>query len=395
MRRLTRPRIALLLGLTWAALFIASFPLASMAHQVSATAGILLMPFATVGVVVAYRQPRNPIGWIMLAAAIVSLIGTDAGLYAVLVYRDGHLGLPLGRLAVALAPGWIALMLLPLPILLFPDGRLPTGRWRATVWAYGTVSALWLIATMIKDLRAFTDQPLRIDSSGNLVSLDRAGVTGPLTALWAALALSWVVMQVLALSRATGDRRAQLKWLISGGAISIIGLMSSFIVGEGTSSFARYFSDVALAGVIALPLSIGVGILKYRLYDIDRLVSRTVSYAIVTALLVATFVGPVALTTDLLPFSSSVGVAASTLAAAALFNPLRRRVQRVVDRRFNRSRYDAEATVAAFATRLRDAVDLDTVQSELLEVVQRAVEPAHATVWIRSHQSTAREALQR
>ncbi len=125
---------------------------------------------------------------------------------------------------------------------------------------------------------------------------------------------------------------------------------------------------------------------KYRLYEIDRLISRTLSYAILTALLVGTFVGLVVLTTDALPFSSTVGVAASTLAAFALFNPLRRRVQRAVDRRFNRARYDAERTVAAFAARLRDAVDLDAVQAELLATVRHAVEPSHATVWLRSRE---------
>jgi hypothetical protein len=133
----------------------------------------------------------------------------------------------------------------------------------------------------------------------------------------------------------------------------------------------------------------GVGILRYRLYEIDRIVSRTVSYVVLSAVLVGAFIGLVALTTDLLGFSSTLGVAASTLAAAALFNPLRVRVQRLVDRRFNRARYDAEATVAAFVARLRDAVDLDSVQAELLDVVQRAVEPTHATVWIRpAHHST-------
>jgi len=190
-------------------------------------------------------------------------------------------------------------------------------------------------------------------------------------------------MQVLALRRATGDRRAQLKWLISGGAISIIGLFSSFILGSGSSRFAQDVSDVALAGVMALPVSIGVAILKYRLYEIDRLVSRTVGYAIITALLVGVFVGLIALTTDLLPFSSSVGVAASTLAAAALLQPLRRRVQSAVDRRFNRARYDAEATVAAFTARLRDAVDLAAIEDDLLDTVRLAVQPAHANVWIR------------
>ena len=124
-------------------------------------------------------------------------------------------------------------------------------------------------------------------------------------------------------------------------------------------------SDVAGIGNVALPVSMGVAILKFRMYEIDRLISRTLSYAIVTGLLAGVFIAVVTLTTGVLPFSSPVGVAASTLAAAALFNPLRRRVQRLVDRRFNRARYDAEATVAAFTTRLRDAVDLETVRNEL------------------------------
>jgi hypothetical protein len=142
-------------------------------------------------------------------------------------------------------------------------------------------------------------------------------------------------------------------------------------------------TNVGILLLIALPVAIGVGILKYRLYEIDRLISRTLSYAILTGLLVGVFIGIVVLATDVLPFSSPVAVAASTLAAAALFNPLRLRIQRLVDRRFNRARYDAEAIVGAFTLRLRDAVDLDTVRGELLQAVTRAVQPAHASVWIR------------
>jgi hypothetical protein len=127
----------------------------------------------------------------------------------------------------------------------------------------------------------------------------------------------------------------------------------------------------------------GVGILKYRLYEIDRLISRTLSYALLTALLVGTFIGLVALTTDTLDLSGRVGVAASTLVAAALFNPLRLRIQRLVDRRFNRAHYDAEATVAAFTARLRDAVEIDAVRADLLDAVNRAVQPTQASVWIR------------
>ena len=133
----------------------------------------------------------------------------------------------------------------------------------------------------------------------------------------------------------------------------------------------------------ALPISIGVGILKYRLYEIDRLISRTISYTIVTGLLVGIFAGLVLLSTRALPLSSPIGVAAATLAAAALFTPLRRRTQRVVDRRFNRARYDAEATVTALSAQLRDAVELETIRRELLRAVDRAVEPEQSYVWLR------------
>jgi hypothetical protein len=150
----------------------------------------------------------------------------------------------------------------------------------------------------------------------------------------------------------------------------------------------RALGGIGFVGVAALPVCIGVAILKYRLYEIDRLISRTLSYAVVTGLLIAVYVGMVALTTRALPLSSSVGVAASTLAAVALFTPLRRRVQRIVDRRFNRTRYDAEATVAAFTARLRDSVDLDTVRADLVDVVNRAVEAAHVSVWIRPQNSS-------
>jgi hypothetical protein len=385
--RWARPRMALVLGALTVLLFATSVALTVLARESSSLfAESLLLPFAAVGVVVAYRQPSNPIGWIMLATTIVMLFGGSAGLYAVLVFRQGHHGLPLGRLAVALSPGWIAILLLPLPILLFPDGHVPTGRWRVTVWAYGAVCLLFVVATGIADAGAFTDRPLRIDSGGNLAALDRGsyvGVTVPLFLLYAAIALSWVVRQVVAFRSSTGERREQLKWLISGGTTAIIGLVASMILNSSRSTVGQVLSSAGLAGVTALPISIGVGILKYRLYEIDRLISRTLSYAIVTGLLAATFVGVVALTTQTLPFSSSVGVATSTLAAAALFNPLRGRVQRIVDGRFNRARYDAELTVAAFAARLRDAVDLDTVQSELLDTVERSVEPSHASVWIR------------
>ena len=144
----------------------------------------------------------------------------------------------------------------------------------------------------------------------------------------------------------------------------------------------RVARDLAFLALTALPVSIGVGILKYHLYDIDRLISRTLSYALITGLLIGVYTGIVTLATRVLPFSSPVGVAASTLAAAALFTPLRRRVQRTVDRRFNRARYNADAIVAAFTARLKDAVDLDLVRDDLASAVRQSLEPAHVSVWM-------------
>jgi hypothetical protein len=145
---------------------------------------------------------------------------------------------------------------------------------------------------------------------------------------------------------------------------------------------SRVVSAVVAPGIAALPIALGIGILKFRLYEIDRIISRTLSYTLVTALIVGVYIGVVTLVTRVLPFSGPVGVAASTLTAAVLFNPLRRRVQRIVDRRFNRAHYDAEASVATFAARLRESVDLPSMENELAAAVQLAFEPVHVTVWL-------------
>jgi hypothetical protein len=176
-----------------------------------------------------------------------------------------------------------------------------------------------------------------------------------------------------------------VKLLAYAAALTIGLLVLSFPAAlAGVPAGGGWWDGVIVLGFgVAVPLACGLAILKHGLFEIDRLISRTVSYAILTALLVGVFLAIIGLATDVLPFSSPVAVAASTLAAAALFNPLRLRVQRLVDRRFNRGRYDAEAIVTAFTMRLRDAVDLDTVRDELLLAVDRAVEPVHASLWLR------------
>lgn len=390
--RLASPRTAVILGALALVLFLAVVPLSILARQFTVSGlffpVLLIVPFACVGLPVALRQPRNPIGWILLTLAVALAVWQDADFYSLAVYGVGHHELPLARLAVALSAGWLALiLLLPLPILLFPDGHLPSRRLRWTLRVYLALSAVAVVVVGIEHSHAFTDRRIKVDSSGELASGDPSTAGKIATTVWflvyVSVCISWVIGQVAAYRRSTGERRQQLKWLMSGGATCIAGLAVGIVLSISSSPVLLAVSDGGFVAVAALPVGIGVGILKYRLYEIDRLISRTLSYALLTGLLVGVFVGIVVVTTDVLPFSSPVGVAASTLAAAALFNPLRLRVQRLVDRRFNRARYDAEAIVAAFTTRLRDAIDLDTVRGELLLAVDRAVEPAHASLWIR------------
>jgi hypothetical protein len=376
--RWASPRAATVVGVLTLLLLVIGVPLSELAEQGLVNQDILMLPFAVVGFIVARKQPRNPIGWLMLALAPLFELSADAGMYSVLIYRLGHTGLPLGRVAVALTQLWVALLvLLPLPIMLFPDGRLESRRWRWALWGYLAVCSLILFSTAVADIGAFTDRHVQVDSTGELTAYNQnAGhnLAAVMFPVYGVLALAFVIRQLFAYRRARAERREQLKWLMAGGTIGILAIASALTVGAGAG----------FIGIIALPVGIGIGILKYRLYDIDRLISRTLSYAIVTGLLVGLYIGMVTLATRALPLSSPIGVAASTLTVAALFSPLRRRAQRLVDRRFNRARYDADATVAAFAGQLRDEVDLERVQRDLLDVVRRSVEPRHVAVWVRS-----------
>ena len=317
------------------------------------------MAFGGVGLVVAHRQPRNRLGWVLLGWLFLVGLGGIAGPYAVLDYRLGHHGLPLGPVAVVLnnSVQLLALLLAPLIILLFPDGYLPGPRWRWVVWAYAGLVACVMAVAAANAIAPVADHDIRLDSSGNLTSSGHlpgwlanppAWIDAVVVVGLAGIVLSAVGLQVLSWRRATGERRQQLKWLAFGAAVTVVWLIAMLFI-----------SSLPIVGIAALPVSMGIAILKYRLYDIDRIISRTLAYAIVTGLLVGAYAGLVLLATRVLSVHTPVAVAAATLAAAALFNPLRRRVQQIVDRRFNRARYDADQTVAVFAARLKDAVDLD------------------------------------
>jgi len=181
-----------------------------------------------------------------------------------------------------------------------------------------------------------------------------------------------------------------VKWALAGTAVSITCGFVALSLSDNSNAIVSAIGNAAIAGVPALPIGIGVAILKYRLYDIDRVISRTLAYAIMTGLLAGVYTGVVLLATQVLEIKSPVAVAAATLVAAALFSPLRTRVQRLVDRRFNRTRYDADQTVAAFAARLQDAVDLDGIRADLVSVVDRSLEPAHVSMWFPPDGATAR-----
>jgi hypothetical protein len=390
--RLASPTTALVVGGLWLVIVVSAIPLAYFAHQLDFAdlggAFGAFVPFGIVGVLVAYRQPRNPIGWILLAIGVGLMLSGEAGSYAVMRYHLGYHALPLGRLAVALTPGWsVLIVLLPLPLVLFPDGGLPSARWRWALRAYLVIAAVFLASVVWQDAPVFVDSHFQIDSSGELIAFDQntgrvAALQGLLLFPYLAFCVLSVVRLVLGFRRSAGTEHQQWKWLLSGGAVGIAGLVVALELGSSSG----VVGPVASAGfltVVALPVSMGVAILRYRLYEIDRLVSRTLSYAILTGLLIAVYFSVVTLATRALPLSSPVAVAASTLAAAALFNPLRTRIQHMVDRRFNRARYDADEVVDAFTRTLRDAIELDTVSGRLADVVERTVRPAHVSLWIK------------
>jgi hypothetical protein len=385
--RVASPTTATIAGGLVLALTAAWVPLAGLVRQATVLnigpAVPIILIYAGVGLVVARRQPRNPVGWILLFFVVLLQLSTVAGYYAVLAYRPGHRGLPLAPAAVLLTTAWVpAVALFPLVILLFPDGRLTSRRWRWVLWAYAGLFACVMAVIFGPAVAAVASHHIRLNPSGGVITPGhRTGAAaraaeGLVVVSIGVIWLSFVAHQVLSWRRATGERGQQLKWLASGAAITIISFAVSIPLGSSV------VGQVIFVGIAALPVGIGTGILKYRLYEIDRIISRTLAYAVVTGLLVGMYAGLVLLATRVLSFSSPVAVAASTLAAAALFSPLRRRVQKAVDRRFNRARYDADQTVAAFAARLKDAVDLDSVRDDLADAVHQALEPAHVSVWI-------------
>jgi hypothetical protein len=339
---------------------------------------------ATVGAVVASRRHRHPVGWLLLATGLtmVADLGVNGYMRYGVVVRPGSL--PGARYLAGVSFGiflvWVSLA--GFALLLTPTGSLPSPRWRwwARVAAAGPV--LELLSATIDPQPLYPEHP----EVGNPLAVSTlrpvqvaAGIAGGAIIL-ASLVVAAVSL-VLRYRRARGVERLQLRWLAFAA-----GLAAGLLVGAVVAGLAGSDGVVlaALGAMVALlPLATGAAILRYRLYDLDRIISRTLAYGLLTVLLGLGYAAVVLGLGRLLPQGSSLVVAAATLAVAAAFQPARRRVQAAVDRRFNRRRYDAARTIAAFSDRLRQQVDLDTLTGELLAVVDQTMQPAQASLWLR------------
>jgi hypothetical protein len=362
----------------------------SFGMDVSTAGFLLLVGFwalvqSTVGTAIAWRRPENPIGRLMQLTGplIVSVLGGFlVGALRFLAYGSGD---TLGGVAAWLASTAIyPMVFLTLPVLgiLFPDGRLPATGFR---WPMVAVTSVLGAATVVLALaKGRINQGLPDNPFGVLdLPAEAGGILSAMGSLSLVTALALAVVGVVVRwRRGTVLERAQLKWLLAALTVGVVSFGPSF-----GSSDSDAFDLVSVLSGLLLPVAIGVAVLRYRLYEIDRIISRTVSWALVTGLLVAVFAAVVVALQGLLAGvtqGQTLAVAASTLVAFALFQPLRRRVQSAVDRRFDRARYDAQRTVDAFAEHLRNEVDLARIRTAVVASASDAVRPVHATVWLRA-----------
>jgi hypothetical protein len=341
--------------------------------------------FSVVGVLIASRHPANAIGWVFLGAALAAGLANLGGGYAEYWLDSGKGSDALGQAAASYTNvSWVPFILVPptFLLLLFPDGRLLSRRWRPVAWS----AVLGIVGTSVAGgLRSgpLEDFPELANPFG--VASPLLDALEGLAALLLVIGLfGSAVSLILRFRRAAGQQRQQIKWLALAGAVAALTVP---IASAGYDLWGEAATNIAsMISVLGLPVAAGIAILRHRLYDIDVVINRTLVYGALTATLAGVYLGSVLLLQLALSGvteGSGLAVAVSTLAAAAVFRPARTRIQGAVDRRFYRRKYDAERTLEAFSTRLRDEVELGVLRAELSAVVAETVQPAHVSLWLR------------
>jgi hypothetical protein len=409
LERRTRPHQAAAWGLTiltlavlagalvFTALNTSRIGTAKVGLEVVLSAAVLL--YVASGRLIVSRLPDNAIGWLLSSIGLSVTTSMFAEQYALYGVATAPGAVPAAKAVGCLAAvgAFATVLLLFYIVLLFPDGHLPSPRWRPVLWAMVVVFAGWgtqqfQAGTTVTGGLTNALQAGHATYPNPVGFLPRHGWYSDLLAVIFVLAIFTViavVASVFARRRgASPERRQQLAWLGYVGALTVtwilcLGLANWIAPGPANGWLGGLlWGLLVLTPVVGIPLACVVAVLKYRLYDLGRIVSRTVSYAIVTGLLVGIYVGLVLLATEVIGLTSPVAVAGSTLAAAALFGPLRSRVQKRVDHRFNRARYDAERMLAAFAARLTEELDAEAVHDDLASTVHAALAPVHVSIWL-------------
>jgi hypothetical protein len=346
---------------------------------------VTLLPFSVVGAIIASRHPRNTIGWLFCSVGVTIGLNSFAGDYAEFWLASGFGMSSLGETAAWFSSWlWILLVFVPASflLLLFPDGRLPSPRWRPVAWgvALGTAGSVVVFALEAGPLGDFPQitNPYGVDSP--VVGV--VGLAGSVVAVGSMVAAA--ISLIVRLRRAGRVERQQIKWLAYGGAVIVGAICVGGLFILWSVPVSILIMSVALLG---LPVFTGIAILRYRLYDIDIIINLTLVYASLTAMLVILYVGGVVSLQYafrvIIGQESQLAVVASTLAMAALFNPLRGRVQAFVDSRFYRRKYDARKTLEAFSAQLRNETDLNALSDDLVSKVRETMQPSHASLWLR------------
>src|SRR5215204_5870840 len=356
---------------------------------------LVFVLFTTIGALVASRQPKNTIGWIFCAMGLFFTSSVASGQYAIYALLSSPGSLPGGETAAwleAFLGGPIIITMFALLLLLFPDGRPPSHRWRAALW-------LDLIAAVLLFVGSFKPGPMPTSSLdvANPFGIEQIGALLNVllyVGLYLALALTalGVVSLMVRFRRSRAEERQQIKWFAFAGAIMCaVTATGPFLwsLPPASPAVTLIWPALFLSAASTIPVATGIAILKYRLYEIDLLINRTLVYGALTALLALVYFGGVATTQAVFRVltgqeqQAQLAIVVSTLVIAALFNPLRQRIQSFIDRRFYRSKYDAAKTLEAFSAKLRDETNLDALSDDLAGVVRETMQPAHVSLWLR------------